>query len=883
MNTSNYPTLDYPSGRRIASAALCTLIGLGGLLSHGLAADLPIEIAAWRDLAEAESVTFTTTAKSADGKRLELRLHNVQYETMATVVLNGKSWPIANNTKQLTVLGDAQTYGGIGGGYNTLTIRIELPISGNGAIKPNATNTLTFRLNNPFNRDSSAFRVLSIAVRNANNEDFITPNSFTSASNPDSDFIAPTSDSNIDFGEELWKGTAKDPNDRVIKLIAYPGGPQIRASCADCHTRSGADLRYFGFSNKSITRRAQFHGLKENEAKKLTRYIRSKSFFGTAVTIQELGRPWNPPYQPAPGTTGRSASRWAAGGGLEAVLASDKEMLPHLFPDGSDEETLPASSYGDIRSNFNKANGNSADTALQTPDIPLPFQLPDWNRWLPTIYPGDLWENFDNTSNTTVSSAPYRAYKAALELLGATERVYSANTPAEKTKMLDIVKKIGAIEDQCRELIAEGANPAYENEWADRNNNASWRALSPVWLTDTFVRKALGLASSVPVNPTRQRAARELAKRSLASWLALKHFELMQEWDLEDKAAILAPAVSNNAVGDKLGWPLDRESVFAKAPHITADSIVNWGFKANNWSNDISIPNQRVGFFLSVAWYQLQIVLNCGHRMPSGSVHPVDWKYQLDHVNWLAQAGGAAMPLVHTMNLMKIHQTRATGDLVNGWLIRITDPHFLIADTKGDTTLMAKLDGQSYTNASFGGLWGAINKAAVQNYVDVVTSPSLKIDNSEPNTHPNYSGQANSNFVNKKADGALAIGRNWPREGETGFGVNEGYLNLEVESSSINLGNFGASPIPRTASEHPNYFQGTDTYFTGNRIRNFWRYLAQVENLGLVPESSDNWVQDTDPAQAGNQPGLYWELEEWCEDIWPGPAASPNVWHPTGR
>ena len=64
-------------------------------------------------------------------------------------------------------------------------------------------------------------------------------------------------------------------------------------------------------------------------------YIRSQE-----LPVVEGARPWNPPYQPGPGIDDRPAYEWAAGAGIEAVLDSDADMEPYLFPNGTSAQAV---------------------------------------------------------------------------------------------------------------------------------------------------------------------------------------------------------------------------------------------------------------------------------------------------------------------------------------------------------------------------------------------------------------------------------------------------------------------------------------------------------------------------------------------------------------
>ena len=93
-------------------------------------------------------------------------------------------------------------------------------------------------------------------------------------------------------------------------------------------------------------------------------------------------------YQPGPGLDSRpgasgpqdSIKEWAAGAGVDAVLTSDQQLLPYIFPGGTPTAAAlnPDIAYHNIR------------------EIPQPFQFLDWNHWLPQVHPMDSYSDWEN-------------------------------------------------------------------------------------------------------------------------------------------------------------------------------------------------------------------------------------------------------------------------------------------------------------------------------------------------------------------------------------------------------------------------------------------------------------------------------------------------------
>jgi hypothetical protein len=164
--------------------------------------------------------------------------------------------------------------------------------------------------------------------------------------------------SDISAGKALWHGAP-------LTTPTTSGAKSIQAHCADCHSEDGRDLKYFNYSNNSIEARSVFHGLTAAQGDQIASYIRS-------LNVPNPGRPWNPPYQPGPGTDSQPVANWAAGAGLSAVLDNDAEMLSYLMPGGN-------------------TRGWAANAYLNPREIPISLQLPDWNSWLPPVHPMDAF------------------------------------------------------------------------------------------------------------------------------------------------------------------------------------------------------------------------------------------------------------------------------------------------------------------------------------------------------------------------------------------------------------------------------------------------------------------------------------------------------------
>jgi len=296
------------------------------------------------------SVSFNIpSGTNLSGLNLWLKIHGLRTQTQASLQLNSGSWqPISEGN--VTLLGLASAYGGIGGGYHTIQMTMPATSLTTGA------NTLTFRFNGTDGR-VSGFRVLGFNVQDPNGNSLIPTSNFV-WDDPNAWTAPSTSSSDITAGQTLWR-TAP------LTVPGTSGASPIKAHCMDCHAQDGRDLKYFNYSNNSIQARSLFHGLTAQQGNQIASYIRS-------LNLPNPGRPWNPPYQPGPGLDSRPVSDWSAGAGVDAVLDSDAAIYDYLAPGGN-------------------TAGWAATQYLNPRELPIDLQLPDWNSWLPIIHPMDAF------------------------------------------------------------------------------------------------------------------------------------------------------------------------------------------------------------------------------------------------------------------------------------------------------------------------------------------------------------------------------------------------------------------------------------------------------------------------------------------------------------
>ena len=390
------------TGTRILLCALPALLLLAAVVAFRAApppntVTLPIEVIG------PDGHTQSVTVRASDVSQVDslyLQAYSMGYPywegydvSKASIRLNGGPW---------TELSDAiatcrypeSAYDCIDGPYPT--IRFEVSVADLGGALVDGRNTLDFRFNYAFPEDSpddfgdpsTGYRILGLELRRSDDSDAIDGTAFVW--DDPATWSAPEgyeTSTAIAEGKALW-------NQRNLLTPRWATGETITAACADCHAADGRDLAYFAFSNTSIVARSTFHGLSANQGKKIAAYIRSYvlSDPDTRHTYDPPGRPWHPVYQPGPtsvasrseteprtaGTRmsdmpGGGSQYAAAGAGVEWALDRDREMLPHVFPDGPSPDDF------------------EIDSTRDGMHVPAPIQFPDWNEWLPVHHPLDMW------------------------------------------------------------------------------------------------------------------------------------------------------------------------------------------------------------------------------------------------------------------------------------------------------------------------------------------------------------------------------------------------------------------------------------------------------------------------------------------------------------
>lgn len=522
---------------------------------------VPLEVFADHEVA----VTIPLTdASGVDA--LYLRTHRLAYRSASTtpsqvskgsVRLNDGVW-IRLDPDNIECFAHEEAYGCLTGGYHTLRLtvgvdRLGSPVTGD--------NTLTFRFEGT-DGYSMGYRIVDLDF--LRDGDRILPPGRVVDDDPNS-WPVPRPDETAE-GQRLFGA-------RVLTESPLSDAP-LRASCADCHAHDGRDLAYFNYSNESIVQRSMFHGMSRDDGERIASYIRSLDLqLPVGLTVADLGRPWNPPYQPGPGLDAQPVERWAAGAGLDAVLERDADIWDHLFPEGDDPAAMRMALGPE--SNINHR------------ELPLSIQLPDWNEWLPEVHPLDMFgEDFEAEQFDIGSVAPYASYQEARFL-------FAEGLLREGFEELDFFA--GRVHVRAGGSLKGG-------RLAVTLDGASVVDVSGEWIVVTT-------GDNVTI-----RTRREDANRGIRHWAAVKQWEIVQEFQLEGTASMVVG-------GESRHWGTQNRNVFELAPHRAA-------YEGAAFAHHTDL----VGKYLSTAWYQLQVVINSGHGFGRARLGPVDWNYQPAHV-----------------------------------------------------------------------------------------------------------------------------------------------------------------------------------------------------------------------------------------------------------
>ncbi|GAA0723203.1 hypothetical protein GCM10009430_26400 [Aquimarina litoralis] len=526
------------------------------------------------------------------------------------------------------------------------------------------------------------------------------------------DFVSETA------GEDLWSNYLTSGNNGFWYGYDLGNSRKIKAKCTDCHTHDGRDLEIFSYSNKAIVERSKFHRLTEEEGKLIAAYIRSLSDAdGNKNNIHRYGRPWNPPYQPGTELKDKPINEWSAGAGLEAVLGNDSDMAPYLFGKSSGFTQADMDAFFD------------ADKSPETYTLPLPIQFPDWKHWLPMIHPMDAYtkNNFyqttydDRTPFVSIVKSylnPQKGYEVFRELLES----YATNSTAV-TKNINLSS---LSQDQINELMqGHVRHRVHYRFFQAQVLNSDNENMSGHWRT----RTGDGLNSIADHVP------QVFAATSMARLMAVKNFEFMNEFSLQNQAANYLNPEDNPSDHQWFVPDYDSKHVFEIPPHLTGC------LDEGGCQNFMGQPRET-GQYESTAWYQLQMILTPGYGVNYGN-GPVDFNYQPEFILSSSKSSGINQPLRYFHTINNMYQVKTwSGDTnpndARGFRIRVMGPWYFFgkeADA-GASQLAghAPLEFVKSVNEIEGGMLPLILNAQLKQFLKEINKPRNRlyiVDNSD--------------------------------------------------------------------------------------------------------------------------------------------------------
>ena len=602
---------------------------------------LPIEVLGEEGVIEEIEFSLSTAIASKTDK-IWLQVNNLSYQDKASVKVNDEEWYSLNHNSCYIYSPEKERGGMTHGGHNT--IRLSFPTNG----ISNGINKIKFRFNTS-DGISNGYRVVRFNLLDTNNNQLLD-SSFFKEDDP-KDWKAPYTDAlKIQRGKDLWYYANLESNylpiDRKGSWYGYsfPSKQPIKAKCASCHTQDGRDLEIFSYSNKSIIERAKFHNLTEEDGKMIASYIRSLS--EEHDNVGRYGRPWNPPYQPGHELKDKPIEQWAAGAGLDAVLEADKDMLPYMFPTGATQETV----YDRFDS----------DKMVDRTLLPLAIQLPDWKHWLPIIHPMDAYSKDDYWENPVA--------------FGGRPNIHPKQGYINFRNFLE---EMPVSQRNPNRLMQQNREFWYHYRFFLAQRNDGNQSLSEHWREPKSMATTK-LAEGIP---------RELAATSLARLMAVQYFEVMNEFNLQDKAHWFAKPEDQPGVRQ---WFGENYQVFEVPPHFQAcvseqELPINDGYNIIGNCLFFHGQSQATGAYESTAWYHLQLVVNGGNGMVSHN-SPMDYNYHPDFIVKASSTSGIYEPLryYHSMNAMYQFRSWSGATTPNdgkGFRIRVQGPWHIIGRT----------------------------------------------------------------------------------------------------------------------------------------------------------------------------------------------------------
>lgn len=519
------------------------------------------------------SISLNVDASSLPCDTLTLTVHGLEWPGEASIQVNNSNWiPLNNSTVTITGPGYAGNFGGIGGPVSLFNLQVPLPA---GTVQAGA-NQVNFQLNAD-SANNCGYRVLSVNFLGSN-EPAVSSDQFVW--DDPALWQPPLNDpTDIAAGQHLWQNATLTFNPLSTKTM--------KAHCSDCHTDDGRDLSYFNYSNNSIITRSEFHGLTQLQGEQIASYIRSLPYASVN------GRPWNPPFQPGPGLDSNGPYEWSAGAGIDAVLNNDEAMIPYLFPNGMTA---------------------SVHDRMNVREIPITYPMMDWNHWLPTEAPEDIW---------------YSASAYTLRGVNPYSPLAGSNGHFEKSDLYIAYQQL------LQNLNQVSGNPAALMSYL----TGSFRSDLDVMMDNRW---------AIPRGKPAQ-------VYNFALWRTVKQWGMQEQFGLNT----LAPQVSL-ARG---GLPGNVQAVewFGGVPFTNSPARL----KVENKTNSAVTGSVLGDGYIETNWYLAQLILNPGDGISPGFTI-IDWGYMPGPQTWTAFHGLFPAEMMIAEMVMKSMQLHDAPTLYEG-------------------------------------------------------------------------------------------------------------------------------------------------------------------------------------------------------------------------
>jgi hypothetical protein len=510
--------------------------------------------------------------------------------------------------------------GGLNGGfYSThITVPLDATTLSRLAVQP-LQNRVQFRFNGT-DGSTNGFRIVDLQIRDASGNK-LNQNSTLNFDPLFEKHVASFSATDVAAGKQIWYGRDILKKSTVVDRT-------IHASCSNCHSEDARDLQYFNYSNNAIVQRSKFHGLSDSQAQQVVAFIRSSL---ATIPYVAAARPWNPPYQPGPGLCkATSCPEWAAGAGLGAVLTNPSDALAAVF--GKPTGTPLQLTQADVDATMDP------NATMNVRQIPVAMQFPDWNSWLPTTHPSDIWPvgasaagSFDNGETFTYNgTTPSQVWNPNARYTALNSWFASHLNP--NGQYSDWSHLTPGLRNQARTMIFQTGTETWSFLGGQRGNRiansglygAQVGAQNMRQLMDTTTTAA-GPALSFSINSFIERA-----NFSVLHWNIVKQWELAQKYGLEGNQQWFVGTLNADntwtGTGEAHGWPFNSFGLFHAAPHfIYQQDFDNKGNVTRDLYEAWQANDILGSYYSSNQWYQLQLTVNASGQ--SSLLGPIDWSY----------------------------------------------------------------------------------------------------------------------------------------------------------------------------------------------------------------------------------------------------------------